>query len=602
MLSQQTDNGGIMVELSAGGDKLVFRFPDVHPEATLSIQFQRTLRIPDDGKDYPLPPGLGHFPLRLVDDYPATVPESWKKNGGVMMPMYQAEALWIDFDTARVCSEVYQGYPFAIKIATGKVSAVSGKPMRKGLNMDPQDYVVAPLQEWLDGYCVEKGVIRQFVAMPLGQGYSAEEQITGNSEFGGLQLLVYPMKRKAFERRFQYWEPVAESREVCFPEVYKKCILPPDMGLSPGGKMNQDIYDDPFDPEDWDLEHSSHCFVHIANSEIWSEITGKKPPHRPYTSADYSRCGLPWFNYYAEEGATAIDGAEKLQGLKSVKELGALKKENPLPENESVKELFVQAIRRRPKIVRDGELESSYPIGESPDRKTDPGEDNAIQTGEQLMKQGYTHITVILDRSGSMESICDDTIGGLNAFVEQQKAGSGEATLTLVQFDSHDPYEVIHHFTPIREVPALTRKTYVPRGGTPLLDALGRGINDIEESIGKLNDGERPEIVIVAVITDGQENSSMEFNKEQVEKMIKSKSSEAGWEFIFLSADLNAIADAHRLGFKRDATVAFEKSSHGVDCCMSSLSEKVSEIRSGKMLENPSSVIRQLLLKNFDDI
>ncbi len=584
-----------MVELSAGGDELVFRFPDVHPEATLSIQFQRTLRIPDDGKDYPLPPELGHFPLRLVDDYPATVPESWKKNGGVMMPMYQAEALWIEIDTARVSSEVYQVYPFAIKIATGKVSAVSGKPMRKGLNMEPQDYVVAPLQEWLDGYCVEKGVIRQFVAMPLGQGYSAEEQITGNSEFGGLQLLVYPMKRKAFERRFQKRESVAESREVC-SSIAKfwdsdTCAgsMPPDMGLSPGGKMNQEIYEDPYDPEDWDLEHSSHCFVHIANSEIWSEITGKKPPHRPYTSADYSRCGLPWFDYYAEEGATAIDGAEKLQGLKSVKELGALKKENPLPENESIEEMQVQDIGSGPKIVRDGELESSHPIGENPDRKTDPGEDNTIQTGEKKMKQGYTHITVILDRSGSMESICDDTIGGLNAFVEQQKAGSGEATLTLVQFDSQHPYEVIHHFTPIREVPALTRKTYVPRGGTPLLDALGRGINDIEESIGKLNDGERPEKVIVAVITDGQENSSMEFNKEQVEKMIKSKSSEAGWEFIFLSADLNAIADAHHLGFSSDATVAFEKSSHGVDCCMSSLSESVSQIRSGVIRKNDHS-------------
>ena len=224
----------------------------------------------------------------------------------------------------------------------------------------------------------------------------------------------------------------------------------------------------------------------------------------------------------------------------------------------------------------------SNPIGENLDKVTEPVDDNTIQTGEKMRKQGYTHITVILDRSGSMESICDDTIGGLNAFVEQQKAGSGEATLTLVQFDSQDPYEVIHHFTPIREVSALTRNTYVPRGSTPLLDALGRGINDIEASIGKLNDDERPEKVIVAVITDGQENSSREFNKEQVEKMIKSKSAEAGWEFMFLSADLNAIADAQHLGFSRDATVAFEKSSEGVSCCMESLSYKVSEIRSGK--------------------
>ncbi len=148
---------------------------------------------------------------------------------------------------------------------------------------------------------------------------------------------------------------------------------------------------------------------------------------------------------------------------------------------------------------------------------------------------------------------------------------------------------MIYHFMPIGDVPALTRQTYVPRGSTPLLDALGRGINDIEASIGKLNDDERPEKVIIAVITDGQENSSREFNKEQVEKMIKSKSSKAGWEFMFLSADLNAIADARHLGFSSDATVAFEKSSHGVDCCMSSLSEKVSEIRSGVIQKNDHS-------------
>lgn len=342
-----------MVELNARGDKLIFRFPDVHPKAALKIEFQRTLRIPDDGKDYPLPPGLGHFPLRLVDDFLLTAPESWKKNGGVMMPMYQAEALWICFNTEEVDNRAE--YPFAIKIATGKVSAVSGQPMRKGLNMDPQDYVIAPRQPWLDGYCVEKGVIRQFVAMPLGQGYSAEEQITGNSEFGGLQILVYPMKRQAFERRFKKWAPVAERR-MFWDSGTCACCEPPEMGLSPGGKMMQEIYEDPYNPEEWDLDNSSHCFVHIANSEIWSEITGKKPPYSPLTAAVYSRHGLPWFDYYAEEGTAAIEGAEKLQGLKSVKKMGTIKKEQPLSENESVEEMLVQAIGRKPKIVREGEL------------------------------------------------------------------------------------------------------------------------------------------------------------------------------------------------------------------------------------------------------
>ena len=188
-----------MIELNQ--DELMFRFPNVHPGARLSVNFQRTLRIPDDGRDYPLPPGLGRFSMKHVDDHSDKVSDAWNKRGGVMLPMYQAEALWLSFSTRDVDNRA--SYPFAIKVATGKINALSGQGWRKGLNMEPQDYMVSPRQPWLDGYCVEKGLIRQFVAMPLGQGYTVEEQITGEAEHGGLQVLVYPMKRKVFEQRFQ---------------------------------------------------------------------------------------------------------------------------------------------------------------------------------------------------------------------------------------------------------------------------------------------------------------------------------------------------------------------------------------------------------------
>ncbi len=172
-------------------DRLVIRFPEVHEEAACSIEFQRTLRIPDDGKDYPLPPGLGDFPLRHLDDFARRVPGGWLTRGGVIMPMHQAEAMWISFGGGE--------YPFAVKIATGKVCAVTGETWVNHLNGDPQDYVVLPKQPWLDGYCVEKGMIRQFVAMPLGEGYSVEEQITGAAEHGGVQIVVYPMKKERYE-------------------------------------------------------------------------------------------------------------------------------------------------------------------------------------------------------------------------------------------------------------------------------------------------------------------------------------------------------------------------------------------------------------------
>ena len=160
-----------MIELY--NDTLSFSFPKVHPRARFSINFQRTLRIPDDGKNYSLPPGLGRFPMKHVDDYGKTVPPLWTEHGGVMLPMYQSEALWLNFNSDYI-SEHDTSYPFAIKVATGKINAVTGDDWSDRLQRKPQDYMVSSKQPWLDGYCVEKGFIRQFVAMPLGSGYSAE--------------------------------------------------------------------------------------------------------------------------------------------------------------------------------------------------------------------------------------------------------------------------------------------------------------------------------------------------------------------------------------------------------------------------------------------
>ncbi len=137
-------------------------------------------------------------------------------------------------------------------------------------------------------------------------------------------------------------------------------LLPPpsfSMGFAPGGRMRQEVYEDPYEPEEWDLENYSHCFVHVANSEAWTEITGKRPPYPPMTAEQYSSHGLPWFDYYAEEGAEAIDGAEKLKGLKSVKEMGEMKGDGPLPGNGTLGRLPVREIGRKPRLVREGELE-----------------------------------------------------------------------------------------------------------------------------------------------------------------------------------------------------------------------------------------------------
>ena len=199
------------------------------------------------------------------------------------------------------------------------------------------------------------------------------------------------------------------------------------------------------------------------------------------------------------------------------------------------------------------------------------------------MKQSTTHITVILDRTGSMDSIRDDTIGGFNHFLEQQQAEPGKATLTLVQFDSQDPYEVIHHFVPIKKVPKLTRETYVPRATTPLLDAIGRGINDLESSLAAKKKNNKDTKVVMVVITDGYENASCEFKRSQIEKMIKTKQKKDNWQFVYLSADLSSINDALDHGFDRDAVMAFDKDAQGTDEAWRATSARIADYRAARI-------------------
>lgn len=332
-----------MIELKR--DALVFSFPEVHPKAVLEVDFQRTLRIPDDGKDHFLPPGLGRFPLRHVDDYRGRVPGDWLRHGGVLFPMYQSEAMWLDF-TSR------SGYPFALKIAAGKVNAVTGEDWEDGLHRDPQDYAVIPGQPWLDGFCVEKGTIRQFVAMPMGEGYTAEEQITGAAEHGGVQLIAYPMKREAWERRQRAVERRVSDQLVV--ECARMSTVSMDMGLAPGGRMRQEIYEDPYRFSEWDLRHRSRCFVHLCNSLMWRAVTGEAPPTTPPTAAEYTEAGLPWFDYYAAD-RTALEGSEKLAKLESILQKAAREGRNPLPENEPADpERVVKLGERRGAKVREG--------------------------------------------------------------------------------------------------------------------------------------------------------------------------------------------------------------------------------------------------------
>src|SRR5262245_58234588 len=316
------------------GNNLTFRFPEVHESAKSAIQFQRTLRIPDDGKHYPLPPGLGAFPLRHVEDIADRVPASWRERAGVMMPLYQAEAMWISFGADW---RSRQAYPCAVKVAAGKINAISGKPRKPELDGSDRDYIVVPEQPWLDGFCVAKDVIRQFVAMPLGSGYSVEEQITGKPEHGGLQFIVYPMLRQRYEALLRQREHSFVHRAVAGAGsglLLRRAAPASAMGLAAGGRMRQQIYADPHGLDVWDQSISNRCFVTLVDALQWREITGETPPTKPPTAADYTKAGLPWFDYYAADLET-LGGAQGLALAKSVAEMAAQNGEQVLgPDGE----------------------------------------------------------------------------------------------------------------------------------------------------------------------------------------------------------------------------------------------------------------------------
>lgn len=299
----------------------------------LQVSFLRTLRIPDDGKTYPLPPGLGRFPVRRVDDYLEKVPAEWRAQGGVFLPMYQREAMWIAFS-----GEYWK--PRAVKVAVGKVCALTGKRWSESLGRDPQDYLVTPPQPWLDGIAVKKGLIRQFVAMPLGMGYTVEGQVTGEESVGGLQLKVFEPKPGRFPDQPP---PPRRMSEGAFATgaMPAPCAAPPracavgGMGLAAGGRMKQSIYPDPHGIGTWDETNTSRVFVHIVDSMTWREITGEEAPPSPITARDYASHGLPWFSLY-DETLGALPETATLANVKSVKEMDAEKSKLPLQDDEPV--------------------------------------------------------------------------------------------------------------------------------------------------------------------------------------------------------------------------------------------------------------------------
>ena len=275
-----------MIELR--DKRLIFWFPEVHEDATLEIEFQRTLRIPDDNRAYPLPPGVGPFPLNHVDDYLERLPAEWR-----------------------------QAWRGAVESPGGRRTPLPGRG---------------------------PGGVPMYQAEAMGAGYSAEEQLTGEAQHGGLQIAVYPMQASSYEAMTEAY--VEEPLYAAMPAPE------PELGLAPGGLMRQEVYEDSHGFDAWDTSVRSRCFVHILNSVQFLGVTGGEPPQEPVSAQDYSAAGLPWFEYYGAD-LEALAGARKLAGMDSVAARSLKVGDGVIPGNEPVTPLVV-GLSARP--VREGEF------------------------------------------------------------------------------------------------------------------------------------------------------------------------------------------------------------------------------------------------------
>lgn len=190
-----------------------------------------------------------------------------------------------------------------------------------------------------------------------------------------------------------------------------------------------------------------------------------------------------------------------------------------------------------------------------------------------------SEIICIIDRSGSMASIAKDAIGGFNTFIEEQKKIPGNASLTFAQFDTE--YEVVHENKPLDDVPPLDETTFRPRGATALLDAVGKTIDDTGKRLDGMSEENRPDKVIVAILTDGQENSSHQYSRSKVKEMIQHQKEQYQWEFIFLAANQDAFAEAISLGIDTKDAFNFQATPQGTRSAYSNMSAIVSQYRGG---------------------
>ncbi len=333
-------------------------FDEIRVGRFTRISFHRTLRIPEDGRDYPLPAGLGRFPIHRVEDYAEKVPAKWLIDGGFFIPLYQKEALFLQFDGP-------EWHPTIAKVCVGKINAISGKVYSEALSGKQQDYVVIPNQKWLDGVFSGEGLVKQFVAMPLGQGYTIEAQITDEEKFGGFQIVAidaidgrFANRNPDIDSRIEGEEEEARKRRefgglagqslraADLPDVsFSLGSLPSSMGIAAGGSIKQQIQKDSYGVDSWSPEKKRSLTIHLVNSLDYKAITGMEPPASPITAAAYQRAKIPWYDHYDETSPVVKPPSI----FKRILNITAIEKKRGViatPDDESQRSIAIQNIQK----------------------------------------------------------------------------------------------------------------------------------------------------------------------------------------------------------------------------------------------------------------
>ena len=197
------------------------------------------------------------------------------------------------------------------------------------------------------------------------------------------------------------------------------------------------------------------------------------------------------------------------------------------------------------------------------------------------MNNNLTEIVSIIDRSGSMQSVKQDAIGGFNSFVEAQLTVDGDAQITVVLFN-HE-YHFLYNGVPLTADIHLNSDNYTPAGTTALLDAVGRTIDDVGVRLSNTPEHERPGLVIVAILTDGLENASRDYTRQRIFDMIEHQQNQYSWQFIFLAANQDAIATARTLNIASKNAVAFDATSAGTNRVFRQKAAMVGAMRRDRM-------------------